>query len=65
MKKTLKNLVPMLKRRMMVEIETGRHIICMTGKEATKDIATNLFRKPTDKEVKATALEMLQSVAKK
>ena len=62
MKEHIEKVVKMLRSLMIVEIAQGRFVICSSTGEAKGDIASKLYRKPTDEEIVAKIAEIARGV---
>ena len=62
MKEHVEKVVKALRSLMIVEIAQGRFVICSSTGEAKGDIASGLYRKPTDEEIVAKIAEIARGV---
>ena len=62
MKEHIAKVVKDLRALMVVEIVQGRFVICETSGEAKKDVASKLYRKPTDEEIVAKVAEIARGI---
>ena len=62
MKEHIEKVVKVLRNLMIVEIAQGRFVICETSGEAKKDVASKLYRKPTDEEIVAKVAEIARGI---
>ena len=62
MKELIAKVVKMLRGLLIIEIAQGRFVICSSTGEAKGDIASKLYRKPTDAEVVEKIAEIARGV---
>ena len=62
MKEHIEKVVKVLRTLMIVHLASGRTVICETSGEAKKDVASKLYRKPTDEEIVAKVAEIARGV---
>ena len=62
MKEHIEKAVKTLRSLMIVEIAGGRFVICSSPGEAKGDIASKLYRKPTDEEIVAKVAEIARGI---
>ena len=62
MKENVEKVVKVLRSRMIVQLDSGRFVICATSGEARGDVASGLYRKPTDDEIVAKVAEIARGI---
>lgn len=62
MKEHIGKAVKLLRSLMIVEVAHGRFVICSSTGEAKGDIASKLYRKPTDEEIVAKIAEIARGI---
>ena len=62
MKENIEKAVKVLRSRMIVQLASGRSVICTTSGEAKGDVASGLYRNPTDEEIVAKVAEIARGV---
>ena len=62
MKELIAKVVKMLRGLLIIEIAQGRFVICSSTGEAKGDIASKLYRKPTDEEIVAKIAEIARGI---
>lgn len=62
MKEHIEKAVKVLRSLMIVQLASGRTVICSTSGEAKTDVASKLYRKPMDEEVVAKIAEIARGI---
>ena len=62
MKELIAKVVKMLRGLLIIEIAQGRFVICSSTGEAKGDIASKLYRAPTDEEIVAKIAEIARGI---
>ena len=62
MKELIAKVVKMLRGLLIIEIAKGRFVICSSTGEAKGDIASKLYRAPTDEEIVAKSAEIARGI---